>query len=167
MFSVSQISRRPVRAFFLAAAFTGSAPDIEVRAERDNSDSMQGGANASLSGINPELRKVVLRARQLAKVEFRIKEGCRTSERQEMLRQKGFSNTSESKHEDGNAVDLVPVKNGMAADGDVKGFLEIRRAMMEAARERSVTITWGGGWKGFTDSYHFQLDAPYRGKYCR
>lgn len=155
-----------LRAVFLVSALQAAVP-ADAWAERGEALAFSGGANASLGNINPKLRQVVNDARRLSSVEFRIKEGCRSGARQEMLRKKGFSNTSESKHEDGNAVDLVPLKNGMPDDGNVKAFRQVRDAMMKAARQNNVSITWGGSWAGFRDLYHFQLGAAHRRKFCR
>ncbi|MCX2590170.1 M15 family metallopeptidase, partial [Proteus penneri] len=36
-------------------------------------------------------------------------------------------------------------------------FKKVADAMMQAAKELSVDIEWGGNWKTFKDGPHFQL----------
>jgi uncharacterized protein YcbK (DUF882 family) len=60
-----------------------------------------------LQGVRPELVDVVKRAIEITKVDFAVTEGVRTVARQKELVAKGASQTMESKHIEGRAVDLV------------------------------------------------------------
>ena len=62
-----------------------------------------------LKGVNPELVKVVKRAIQISKQDFAVNEGLRTIERQRQLVNSGASQTMNSRHIGGFAVDLVPM----------------------------------------------------------
>lgn len=111
---------------------------------------------ARLRGVHPDLVKVVERAIQLSTVDFTVLEGLRTVERQKALVDAGASQTMNSRHLDGHAVDL-----GAWVDGQVDWswplYNRIADAMKRAAKEVNVPIEWGGDWTKFKDGPHFQL----------
>ena len=135
-----------------------------------------------LSGVNADLVKVVKRALELSEQDFAVLEGLRTKERQEELVKKGASQTMNSKHLIGHAVDLVPIVDGKVS-WDWAYYYPIAEAMREAAKELNVRVKWGGAWeelntatlpatklvetyvatrrsqgrKAFTDGPHFEL----------
>jgi peptidoglycan L-alanyl-D-glutamate endopeptidase CwlK len=111
---------------------------------------------SKLDGVNPALIKVVKRAIEISTIDFGVTEGLRTLERQrEMVRTKK-SQTMNSKHLIGRAVDLVALVNG-AISWDWKYYIDISNAMKSAAKELGVNIEWGGDWKTLKDGVHFQL----------
>ena len=60
-----------------------------------------------LEGVHPDLVKVVKRAIEITEVDFRVSEGLRTKARQAELVKLGASQTQNSRHLTGHAVDLV------------------------------------------------------------
>ncbi len=110
----------------------------------------------NLEGVHPDLVAVVEMARE--RVPFLVTEGLRTKERQAFLVKQGKSQTQNSRHLYGLAVDLCD------PDGcyDIPDMHEIAKAMKAAAIELEVPIRWGGDWKSFKDTPHFELD---RAKY--
>jgi len=110
---------------------------------------------ARLKGVHPDLVKVVERAIQLSTVDFTVLEGLRTIERQKALVDAGSSQTMNSRHLDGHAVDL-----GAWVDGQVDWswplYSRIADAMKRAADELEIPIEWGGDWK-MKDGPHWQL----------
>lgn len=109
-----------------------------------------------LSGVNPLLVNVVKRAIEISSVDFGVTEGLRSFERQrEMVRTKK-SQTMNSKHLSGRAVDLVAWVNG-SISWEWEYYEEIAKAMKQAAKELNVVIEWGGDWKTLKDGVHFQL----------
>lgn len=110
-----------------------------------------------LDGVDGDLVRVVKRAIQLTEVDFTVLEGLRTEERQRELYEKGASQTMNSRHMIGQAVDL-----GAYVDGRVEWswplYYKIAEAMKKAAEELGVRITWGGEWKTFKDGPHFQVE---------
>lgn len=109
-----------------------------------------------LNGVNPLLVSVVKRAIEISSVDFGVTEGLRSFERQrEMVRTKK-SQTMNSKHLTGRAVDLVAWINGTIS-WEWKYYVEIAKAMKQAAKELNVDIEWGGDWKTLKDGVHFQL----------
>ena len=113
-------------------------------------------SQSRLKGVHPDLVKVVERAIQLSTVDFTVLEGLRTIERQKALVDAGSSQTMNSRHLDGHAVDL-----GAWVDGQVDWswplYSRIADAMKRAAKEVGVPIEWGGDWTKFKDGPHFQL----------
>lgn len=109
-----------------------------------------------LGGVHPDLVKVVKRAIEITPVDFTVLEGLRTLERQQQLYAAGKSQTMHSRHLDGHAVDLGAWVNDKV-DWWLPLYDKIARAMKEAGQELKVPIEWGGSWRTFKDSPHFQL----------
>jgi len=78
-------------------------------------------------------------------VDFAVTEGLRTVARQRELVQTGASQTMDSKHIVGEAVDLVAFIGGRIS-WELNLYDEIADAMREAAIARSVPLRWGGAW---------------------
>jgi peptidoglycan L-alanyl-D-glutamate endopeptidase CwlK len=136
-------------------------------------------SRARLSGVHPDLVRVVERAITLTTVDFTVIEGLRTKARQQELYDQGRKKpgkivtwTMNSKHRVqpdgfGHAVDLGPWVNGVIAWGDLGAFDAVALAMHRAAALEGVAIRWGADWdkdgkpreKGETDSPHFELVA--------
>lgn len=108
-----------------------------------------------LKGVHPDLVKVVEHAIDISTINFTVLEGLRTPERQKLLRDAGASQTLNSRHITGHAVDL-----GALVDGEVRWdwplYHQIAKAMKQAAKQVGVDITWGGDWK-MRDGPHFEL----------
>ncbi len=112
-----------------------------------------------LKGVHPDLVKVVKRAIELSEYDFMVVEGLRTKETQAEYVKKGVSQTMNSRHIIGQAVDLAPLENGAIDWSNKKGqFDAVAKAMLQSAKELSVKITWGGTWK-FVDKPHFQIEG--------
>lgn len=114
----------------------------------------------NLTGINPDLRKVVDRALQLTTVDFGITEGLRDKATQEKYVARGASQTMNSRHLTGHAVDVVAYVNGKVT-WDWKYYEEISKAFKQASQELNIPIIWGGDWKSLKDGPHFELDRKY------
>ena len=110
-----------------------------------------------LQGVHPDLVRVVERAIDLTPVDFTVLEGLRSPERQQTLVASGASQTLNSRHITGHAVDL-----GAWVDNQVDWswpvYHQIANAMKAAAKELGVSIVWGGDWRTFKDGPHFELD---------
>ena len=109
-----------------------------------------------LKGVHPDLVKVVERAIQFTTVDFAVLEGLRTPERQKALVEAGASQTLNSRHLTGHAVDLGAWV-GDEVRWDWPLYHKIAAAMKEAAKQVDVPIEWGGDWRNFRDGPHFQL----------
>ncbi|MEC7118346.1 MAG: M15 family metallopeptidase [Pseudomonadota bacterium] len=163
-------SRAALDAAITAAnTLSTSAPTLSapVRTTSFNQTSLD-----RLKGVDQRLVKIVHRAHQIATVDFMVVEGLRTLERQKQLYAQGRTTkgkivtwTLKSKHLDGLAVDLAPIKNGQIDWTDLPKFDAVAKAMFAAAAELGVKIRWGADWnqngrpreKGEHDSPHFEL----------
>jgi peptidoglycan L-alanyl-D-glutamate endopeptidase CwlK len=125
---------------------------------------------ALLPQMHPDLRKVVLRASEIAPFGFRLTEVLRTLERQKQLLAIGATTTLRSRHlphpKDGlsRAFDVVPMVD-LDKDGRIETeemyhwplYHRLAPAMKQAAKDVGVPIEWGGSWVKFRDGPHWQL----------
>lgn len=109
-----------------------------------------------LSGVHPDLVRVVKRAIELTDVDFAVLEGVRSKARQEQLVAAGASKTMNSRHITGHAVDLGAIVGG-SVRWDWPLYAKVATVVKKAAAELSVPIEWGGDWRTFKDGPHFQL----------
>ena len=100
---------------------------------------------ANLEGVQPALVAVVKRAIVLTKVDFGVIEGLRTEARQRELVDRGASQTMNSRHLTGHAVDLMAYIDGRAS-WELNLYDDIADAMKQAAIELDTPIKWGGAW---------------------
>ena len=118
----------------------------------------------NLVDVNEDLVKVVHRALELSEIDFTVVEGIRTKERQVELVKQGKSKTMNSYHipnnNGGRAVDLYPFYSGkVQVNAPYNQWAKIAKAMKTAANELGITITWGGDWKSFVDTPHYQIEG--------
>ena len=99
----------------------------------------------NLQGVNIALVEVVKRAIQITKVDFAVTEGLRSVERQKELVAIGASQTMQSKHITGKAVDLTAFLDNRVS-WEIALYDEIADAMRQAAIEQNVPIRWGAAW---------------------
>ena len=98
-----------------------------------------------LVGINSELKKVVCLAITYTKIDFGVIEGIRTVAQQKALVESGASQTMDSKHLEGRAVDLMAYVNGRGC-WELNVYDDIADAMKRAAIEIDVAVRWGAAW---------------------
>lgn len=129
----------------------------------------------NLVGVHPKLVDVVMDVMAMQVMDFSVKEGVRTTEKQQEYFSKGVTKTLKSKHlkqKDGYgwAVDLYPSPVDMAAVNkgnakEIARFGVIAGLMFACASARGVKIIWGGDWNkdgrtldhSFFDAPHFEL----------
>ncbi len=109
-----------------------------------------------LTGVHPDLVRVVKRALEITTVDFAVLEGVRSKARQEQLVKAGASQTLNSRHLTGHAVDLGAYVSG-SVRWDWPLYYKIADAVKQASAELGVPIEWGGDWQKFKDGPHFQL----------
>lgn len=98
-----------------------------------------------LDGVDDRLVDVVCRAIEITTVDFGVTEGLRTVETQRQYVATGKSQTMDSKHLNGHAVDLVAFINGQVS-WELNLYDNIADAMKQAAIEKNVPIRWGAAW---------------------
>ena len=96
-------------------------------------------------GVKNELIDVVTRAIEISTVDFGVTEGLRTIETQQKYVETGKSQTMDSKHLTGDAIDLVAYINGQVS-WELNLYDNLADAMKQAAIEKNVGIRWGAAW---------------------
>ena len=124
------------------------------------------GSLKRLEGVDETLVQVVQRAIEITEVDFGVSCGLRTIEEQRKLYATGASKTLQSKHLDGEAVDLVAYVGGNIS-WELPVYDEIATAVALAARELDLGIRWGAAWhipdiryweKSFEEAYTDYID---------
>ena len=122
---------------------------------------MDARSERNLRGVHPDLVKVVR-----ATVEdwtrdgmgLIVTEGIRTLERQAELYKAGASQTMNSRHLTGHAVDMAVTVNGDVR-WDWPLYMRLGAVMKSNALRLGVKMVWGGDWKTFRDGPHYELAA--------
>lgn len=116
----------------------------------------------NLTGVNPEIIKIVELALTLTKVDFGIPKdgGLRTATQQRELFHAGKSQldgvNKKSYHQTGNAFDVFAYVDGEAS-WQPEHLTHVATAILSAASMLGVGVEWGGHWTSFIDLPHFQL----------
>tara|TARA_B100001013_G_C24620817_1_gene447149 strand:- start:376 stop:828 length:453 start_codon:yes stop_codon:yes gene_type:complete len=98
-----------------------------------------------LKGVDDALVASVHSAIAVTKIDFGVICGLRTPEEQKELVASGASQTLNSKHLHGQAVDLMAYINGRGC-WELKVYDDIAEAMRTAARDIGQKIRWGAAW---------------------
>ncbi|WP_226781963.1 M15 family metallopeptidase [Oceaniglobus trochenteri] len=111
-----------------------------------------------LDGVDPKLATLFRELAKRGAPKFGISEGMRSLDRQKQMVAQGKSQTMNSRHLHGNAVDI----HLLGPDGKPDWTFDRYRDFYEnhvnpLAQEMGVPITWGGNWKTLKDGVHFQL----------
>lgn len=109
-----------------------------------------------LSGVHPDLVKVLEEAIKESPLDFSITEGLRTKERQKELFDAGKSQTMNSRHITGKAVDIAVLVDGKVT-WDFKYYQVAADHIKKIAKDMKIDIVWGGDWQSFKDGPHFEL----------
>lgn len=114
-------------------------------------------SRARLNGVHPDLVRVVELALTYSPHDFTITEGLRTVARQRELKAAGASQTMNSRHITGHAIDFAVLVGGKVR-WDWPLYGQVAVAFKRAAKELNVPIIWGGDWKSLRDGPHVELD---------
>ncbi|WP_127958061.1 M15 family metallopeptidase [Serratia microhaemolytica] len=110
----------------------------------------------NLRDLHPDLVKVARLALQYSPIDFAITEGRRSVARQRQLVASGKSQTMNSRHITGHALDVVAYI-GKEVSWEWKYYQQIAKAFKQAGAELAIPIEWGGQWQTLKDGPHFQL----------
>jgi peptidoglycan L-alanyl-D-glutamate endopeptidase CwlK len=131
----------------------------------------------NFEGVHERLVAVTKKALELSSQDFSVTCGVRTKEEQARLVEIGKSQTMDSRHLTGHAVDVVPYP----ITWDWEYFFPIADAFIKAAKLEGVPIRWGGNWRvkdtrkwhgtakllnqkypgGFPDGPHFEIPRSH------
>lgn len=121
-------------------------------------------SETNLKGVNPDLVRVIRRALELTTVDFIVIEGLRTQARQKELVATGKSQTMNSRHLSGHAVDIISVNTTWK----IEEFKPLLKAVKQAADEQGLKLRFGINWKNdpslpietkFIDAPHIEIPA--------
>jgi peptidoglycan LD-endopeptidase CwlK len=110
----------------------------------------------NLEGVHPDLVKLVTQSIKCSAVDFVVIEGLRTREKQIKLVNAGASQTLNSRHLTGHAIDVAALI-GNEIRWDWPLYAQIATAFAKASADLDIPFEWGGSWKSFRDGPHFQL----------
>ena len=111
----------------------------------------------NLKGVDKRFVKVMEEVLSISPYDFGITEGLRTIEKQKEYVRTGKSQTMNSYHLKGKAVDIVVYKDGKVS-WKLDYYKEIADLVKKIAKHDGLKITWGGDWKTLIDGPHFQLE---------
>jgi peptidoglycan L-alanyl-D-glutamate endopeptidase CwlK len=105
----------------------------------------------NLAGVNPKLRLLCKEVIEESPVDFRVTEGLRTLSRQKHLVSIGASQTLDSRHLTGDAVDLVPWDGGPRWEWSL--IYTLAAHIRTVANSNSISLRWGGAWDVYNFTY--------------
>lgn len=118
-------------------------------------------SKARLAAIDPTLAQLMTAVEAQHPDAFEIGEGMRDIETQRQNVAKGASQTMNSKHLTGNAVDIVLGADQGAPNWNFEDYRPIAdTAKVTAAAMGIPDFVWGGDWKSLRDGVHFQVGGP-------
>jgi hypothetical protein len=98
-----------------------------------------------LNMVNPPMIRVIEKAISISTVDFGVSDGLRTIHMQQELVNSGRSQTMNSNHLHGDAVDLKAYIAGKA-DWTFGLYIEIAEAVRTASIALDIGVRWGGAW---------------------
>lgn len=118
-------------------------------------------SEALLAEVNPLLAALMRRVEARMPDAFEITEGMRSPDRQRRLVAEGKSQTLNSRHLSGNAVDIA----AMGPDGQITWDFDAYGPIAAVAKEEASAMgipdfVWGGDWRTLRDGVHFQIGGP-------
>ena len=105
-----------------------------------------------LAGVHEDLVRVVRNAAAGGAL-FRVTEGLRTAERQRQLVAEGKSQTMDSRHLTGHAVDVAPLDGEGNVSWAWSLFFPLADAFRAASIAEGVPVVWGGAWGQLMSDY--------------
>lgn len=118
------------------------------------SASLSARSERELAGVDQQLANTVRVAQTFLPFELLVVDGKRSIEEQREYVRRGSSRTMRSNHLTGRAVDLAAII-GKQVRWDRSQTIYL--AMLRAATITGARIAWGGNWKSFQDTPHYEL----------
>lgn len=118
-------------------------------------------SKATLAEVNPTLAELMYKVEAAHPDAFEIGEGMRDVETQKKYVAEGKSQTMNSKHLKGNAVDIVLGADTGTPNWNFEDYRPIADTAKAAAASMGIPdFVWGGDWKTLKDGVHFQVGGP-------
>ena len=109
-----------------------------------------------LAQVHPDLQKVFNEAIKDSPFDFSITQGLRTKEQQKVLFDAGKSQTMNSRHLTGHAIDFAVLKDGEIT-WDFQYYRLVADHIKKVAKELKIDIVCGADWQSFRDGPHVEL----------
>ena len=109
-----------------------------------------------LAQVHPDLQRVFNEAIKDSPLDFSITQGLRTKEQQKVLFDAGKSQTMNSRHLTGKAVDIAVIREGEVT-WYFKYYQLVSDHIKKVAKELGIEVAWGGDWASFRDGPHYEL----------
>lgn len=100
----------------------------------------------NLQGLKPPLVDLAHQALALSSVDWGVIEGLRTRERQAALVKAGASQTMDSRHLTGHALDIAAYV-GRSIRWDFNLYVQIAEAWRSASLALGTPVIWGAAWR--------------------
>ncbi len=113
-----------------------------------------------LKGVHPDLVKIVNAVAADSPLDFFIIQGVRTEAEQLLNVQAGKSQTMNSRHIHGFAVDFGVRLNG-ALTWEHKYYEQLAAVFLARAASLNIPIVYGGAWKTLKDYDHVELNRNF------
>ena len=110
----------------------------------------------NLKGVNLDLIALARHALMLSAVDFAVIDGLRTLEEEKKMVANGKSQTLNSRHLTGHAIDVLAYL-GAQSSWDPPLYAEINKGFRQASIALNIPYAWGGDWKTLKDYGHFEL----------
>ena len=117
-------------------------------------------SKAKLSTVHPDLQRLFQAAIKDAPYDFSITEGIRTKERQKALFDSGKSQTMNSRHLTGHAVDVAIIIDGEAV-WELAKYVCLMEHVKKLSAALNIPIVCGCEWLSFKDGPHCELDRNF------
>lgn len=115
----------------------------------------------NLQNVRPELVAVATLALDILGREggpdFVITDGARNLDEQRKLVEEGKSQTMNSRHLTGHAIDVAAFTPDYKVTWEPEPYRQIADTFKRAGEQLGIDIEWGGSWTSFTDMPHFAL----------
>jgi peptidoglycan L-alanyl-D-glutamate endopeptidase CwlK len=112
----------------------------------------------NLIGVHEDLVNLALRAIAITEVDFAVIQGLRTVEQQAEYVSKGASQTMQSKHLIGHAIDIAAYIGGTIS-WDWMWYPRIALAFRQASIDLDIPVRWGCVWTANLDDLSNDLEA--------
>ena len=122
----------------------------------------------NLMTVHQKLQLVAELAIGTSEVDFAVIEGKRDFERQRHLVETGASQTLNSRHLTGRAIDVMACIGDQDGDGDKDEnwqpgpYFEIARGFQLASEKLDIGIVWGGVWDRELSTMSINMEQEYR-----
>ena len=110
-----------------------------------------------LDGVHRDLVKIVKHVCEITDAGFFVLEGVRTLEQEQENFAKGASQTMNSRHLTGHAIDIGALDEKGVLSWDYPLYTHLSVFFKQAASDVGVPLEWGGDWKTLKDAGHYQL----------